>query len=365
MTLVSVGRDALLAAHAELRTSYIIIGVIGNVVLLLLFAMVCRQGNRRRRAVDALVESRLELARLNEELEARVLERTLDLQHSEARSRAFMEAAHDAVIVIDQDDNILEFNPAATRVFGYSEQEVTRLRFSDLVPVYDPGKPEEAVGRRKDGTRFPAECWAGELTGDVEAGSWVFIIRDISSRKHVESRLVEMATTDELTGTLNRRAFMQQAAKQFSLARRHGRETAILMIDADRFKAVNDTYGHDAGDAVLKALAKSIQSALREMDSLGRLGGEEFAALLPETDGNDAAIVAERVRAAVADTVVLHGGRDLTLTVSIGVACGYGEGGELLESVLKRADNALYAAKRGGRNRVVVAEDFKVLEAQG
>lgn len=362
VTLVSVGRKAVLATHDDMRAAYITMGLVGNAVLLLLFTMVYRQATRRRRAVHALVESRTELARLNEELEARVLERTLDLQHSEARSRAFMDAAHDAVIVIDQDDNILEFNPAATRIFGYGEYEVTRLRFPDLVPQYDPEQPEEAVGRRKDGVRFPAECWAGELASAAEVGSMVFIIRDISRRKHAEARLVEMATTDGLTGALNRRAFMQRAVDQYTLARRHGREVSILMIDADRFKAVNDTYGHDAGDAVLKGLVQAIQDVLRETDSLGRLGGEEFAALLPETDAEGARVVAERVRSVVEETRVRHGGRDLAFTVSIGVASGGGDSKETLEGVLKHADDALYAAKHGGRNRVVVSGDAAALK---
>lgn len=146
VTLVTADRYAVLAPQATMRAAYVGIGVVGSGLILLLFTMLYRQTTRRQRAVDALVESRAELARLNEQLEARVLERTMDLQHSEARSRAFLEAAHDAVIVIDQDDRILEFNPAATRVFGYTAAEVERLTFSDLVPVYDPDAPEDAPG---------------------------------------------------------------------------------------------------------------------------------------------------------------------------------------------------------------------------
>lgn len=360
VTVVSIGRDAAMTVQRGKTRAYITLGLLGNAILLILFAMVYRQATRRRRAVEALVESRMELARLNEGLEARVIERTLDLQHSEARSRAFMDAAHDAVIVIDQDDNILEFNPAATRVFGYSPAEVARLRFSDVVPEYDPDHPEHAVGCRKDGATFPAECWAGELTGAVEAGSMVFIIRDISRRKLAEAKLVELATTDGLTGALNRRALMERGAEQFALAQRHRRPFSILMVDADRFKAVNDTHGHDAGDAVLKALVRTIEGCLRETDTLGRLGGEEFAAILPETDSEGARVVAEKVRAAVAAARVDYGTAVLCFTVSLGVSSSLMHGDDSLEDALKRADAALYAAKEGGRNRVVVAGDLTV-----
>ncbi|WP_404381575.1 diguanylate cyclase [Caenispirillum salinarum] len=356
VTLVSVGRPDVLATHDDMTGAYLMIGGMGNALLVLLFAMVYRQTTRRRRAVEALLESRAALARLNEELEARVVERTLDLQHSEARSRAFMDAAHDAVIVTDQDDNILEFNPAAMRVFGYSDWQVARLRFGDLVPDYDPDRPEDAVARHADGRLFPAECWAGELAGDAEAGSMVFIIRDISRRKRAEAKLVELATTDGLTGALNRRAFMERATEAHALARRHGRPFSIAMIDADHFKAINDTHGHEAGDAVLKALVTAIAGELRETDGLGRLGGEEFAAMLPETDHAGAAVVAERIRLAVAETHVPYEGIVLSMTVSVGLATTDAGTGETLEGILKRADDALYAAKTKGRDRVVTAE---------
>lgn len=184
----------------------------------------------------------------------------------------------------------------------------------------------------------------------------VYIIRDISRRKAAEAKLVELATRDGLTGALNRRAFMERAAERHTLARRYGRGFSVLMIDADHFKAVNDTHGHDAGDAVLKALVASIQAMLRETDIMGRMGGEEFAAALPETDAEGARVVAERVREAVAETRITHGAATLAFTVSIGVATCTGDCAETMDTLLKQADQALYAAKQAGRNRVVLAD---------
>jgi diguanylate cyclase (GGDEF)-like protein len=167
-------------------------------------------------------------------------------------------------------------------------------------------------------------------------------------------RLRELATIDGLTGTLNRRAFMRFADAELAVARRYGRQLSILMLDADHFKKVNDTHGHDAGDAVLRALSATCRTALRDVDLLGRLGGEEFAVALPETPRGAAIAVADRVRMALAALEVPTGAKVLTFTVSIGVA-SLSEPTDTIERLLTAADKALYAAKQAGRNRVVAA----------
>lgn len=166
-------------------------------------------------------------------------------------------------------------------------------------------------------------------------------------------RLRAVATTDSLTGIGNRRSFDLEVSRRMAIFRRYQTACSLLLIDADHFKAINDTYGHDAGDRVLQAIARSIQAILRDIDFLFRLGGEEFVALLPETDAAKAAIVAERIRTAVSQSRVPAEGHLLQVSVS--------QGGAQLnlkdnpKSWLKRADDALYEAKRTGRNRVVFA----------
>jgi diguanylate cyclase (GGDEF)-like protein len=168
-------------------------------------------------------------------------------------------------------------------------------------------------------------------------------------------RLRELATIDGLTGAFNRRAFMRLAEQELGVARRYGRPLSVMMLDADHFKKVNDTHGHDAGDAVLRALAATCRKQLRDVDLFGRLGGEEFAIVLPETPLAAARPVAERLRLALAALEVAAGGGVLTFTVSVGLAA-LASPGDTIEGLLKLADEALYRAKTDGRNRVVAAE---------
>jgi len=174
---------------------------------------------------------------------------------------------------------------------------------------------------------------------------------DITNRKALESHLEWLATTDALTGLANRNRFFAVAEVEMKRAERHGRPVAVLMADMDHFKRINDTHGHEVGDAVLKAFARLSRGVLRPQDLVARFGGEEFAVLLPETDRAGALAVAERLRA---EAECLRGDGvppDLCVTVSIGVS--EIEAGERTpEPALSRADRALYAAKRAGRNRV-------------
>jgi two-component system, cell cycle response regulator len=167
--------------------------------------------------------------------------------------------------------------------------------------------------------------------------------------------LRRLATRDALTGLLNRRAFDAVLSGEVDRARRLGRPLALVVLDLDHFKAVNDTRGHPAGDAVLSAVARVLEAGVRSIDKVARLGGEEFAVLLMETDAPDALVVARRLVEAVRGRPVgLAEGGELAVTVSAGVAglAGYGESGAAL---LTSADKALYAAKHGGRNRAVLA----------
>jgi diguanylate cyclase (GGDEF)-like protein len=178
----------------------------------------------------------------------------------------------------------------------------------------------------------------------------VLIVRLGRARAHA----MATARTDSLTGLPNRRAMQEALDNAASLSSRHQVPLAALMIDVDRFKNINDTYGHDTGDLVIGAIAVALVEATRDSDVAGRWGGEEFLVLLPHTDHVAAVTVAERIREAIASTVVSNGSAGCPVTASIGVAIlRHGDAGTLL----RKADAALYAAKANGRNRVEVPDE--------
>lgn len=194
------------------------------------------------------------------------------------------------------------------------------------------------------------------LTSVVLAGLLSYFLEQRHLRAFLlESELQRQATTDMLTGAANRRHFMDTAQREIERARRYGNKLSMLMLDIDHFKRVNDTYGHAVGDEVLRQLPKTVTPLLRKLDFMGRLGGEEFAILLVETDGDAAAIVAERLRKGLQGVEVRTMGVQLHFTVSIGCTeVRVKDQGEDVKAALERADEALYRAKDSGRNKVVV-----------
>ncbi len=176
----------------------------------------------------------------------------------------------------------------------------------------------------------------------------------------------KQALTDGLTGLPNHRVIIDQIGKELDRARRHGRALSLLFFDADRFKRINDTHGHGAGDAVLCQIGERAGSILRREDTLGRFGGEEFVIVLPETDTNEARLVAERVRMAVAAELVVTSGmkEGIMATVSIGIST-YPRDADCEQDLLSQADEAMYLAKRLGRNQVRTAEEAKQVGADG
>ena len=171
---------------------------------------------------------------------------------------------------------------------------------------------------------------------------------------HFQGRLEELATTDELTNLHNRRHFLNILEHEAVRATRYSHKVSLLMIDADHFKKINDNHGHQAGDIALQLMAKAIKDCLRQVDALGRLGGEEFAVLLPETGQEEAVEVAQRIRAAVESTPLRLHNQTLQVTVSLGVATSM-HGPVKVGTLLKKADMAMYQAKKQGRNQVCVA----------
>ena len=173
--------------------------------------------------------------------------------------------------------------------------------------------------------------------------------------RQAHDRVDLLARTDELTGVNNRRAFSELAGQALEHARRYNRPLALVMFDIDRFKAVNDSLGHAAGDRVLQAIGKAVRRAVRTPDIAGRLGGEEFAVLLPETHEPEALVFAERLRLDFAALAVPYDGGTIRFTCSFGVAVRT-EDVKTLDTLLNRADGAMYHAKSDGRNRVVSAK---------
>jgi diguanylate cyclase (GGDEF)-like protein len=169
-------------------------------------------------------------------------------------------------------------------------------------------------------------------------------------KQKADEQMTLLATTDFLTGLANRRAFFEQAESARMLALRLRKPIALLMLDIDHFKQLNDRFGHATGDEALAAFGSTVRAALREHDIMGRLGGEEFALALPGTDLAGALLTAERLRQAMTDAQLDAGGTPYTLTVSVGAVLI--EPHELLTEALARADHGLYAAKSAGRNRV-------------
>ena len=269
---------------------------------------------------------------------------------------AFVKNNPAPVLQAGNDGKIVRFNPSAKKVFkkDLKEESLQNLfpeineLFVKNIYVNDPFQFE----RRIDELTFLFTIKRDELTH-----SFYVYASDITDRKQVEEKLNELATTDDLTKLLNRRQFMEVAEHEIKRAKRYGRPLSLLVMDVDYFKSINDTYGHDVGDSVLRALADVSRNILRQIDILGRIGGDEFAVLLPETSFEDTLIIAERLRQVVASTIVSTSQDTLALTVSLGVTTLKDET-QSLPTLLKNADIALYAAKESSRNKVEAYESL-------
>lgn len=289
--------------------------------------------------------------------------------------RDIIDKTADAVIAIDTHKNIIFINQSAEKMFGYQSSDIVGKGLNALIPsrfhtrhnidienFVNTGQDSRFMGDRQSyivGLHSDGhEIKLGASIVRVHNGSgYVFaaICRDISWRIDLVDDLTERARLDPLTGHLNRRSFMETAVKECERANRHCMSLACLFFDLDHFKSVNDRYGHDAGDHILREFAELTSSTLRSIDSFCRWGGEEFIALLPDTDQEGAIIAAERARSKIeSQTFVLPDTSIVDLTVSIGASHAVGPGIDINEQI-KRADAALYEAKRDGRNRVKIS----------
>ncbi|WP_432738215.1 sensor domain-containing diguanylate cyclase [Maridesulfovibrio sp. FT414] len=294
-----------------------------------------------------------------------------DLQDREDMLQSISDSVQDALVLMDENGLVHFWNPAAENIFGYTSSEMLGENLNCCIFAEDnedAGVDEAIVQnvdglfsnygsftvnvRRKDGTVFPAEVLLSPLRKDEQW--WVVgTIRDVTERREAENKLRKLATTDPLTGLANRRFFMESAEEALERSLRYERDLSLMMLDIDFFKNVNDMYGHDAGDDVLKGLSQAGLKILRKIDLFGRIGGEEFSVLLPDTGLEGATMVAERLRREIEQTRMITRSGELMITVSIGVATLNADT-RTLEHLLKAADIGLYAAKHAGRNRVEI-----------
>lgn len=347
--VVAVGRDLNVVYAAWRRDLEIQGGLFG---LIALGATLGLYAYRRRQREFALKKAEI--------VEA--------LAQSEWKLKTIIETEPECVKVLAADGTLLQMNRAGlqmieaasdTQVVGHKMTELVTPEFRDAfdslnkrVNQGESGTLEfEIVGlkgthRWLDTHAVPMRDVKGQITGLLA------VTRDITARKRVDQELKRLAQIDSLTNLANRRHFMELAEQELSRTLRYGGPLSVLMLDLDHFKNINDTYGHKIGDLVLQKFGGLVRQTLRDVDAVGRVGGEEFAVVLPQTDGEHALEVAERLCRLTADTAVaLDQGRPLHFTVSIGLTTLAGANSNI-DTLLGQADQALYEAKNSGRNRV-------------
>ncbi|MBX9903863.1 MAG: diguanylate cyclase [Burkholderiales bacterium] len=283
--------------------------------------------------------------------------------------RAIVENVGDLVAVLDTEGRRVYNSPSYRPLFREKDIRQGSSSFMEIHP--DDRERIKAVFRKtvetgigecsefrfvlRDGSiRFMESDGRAIRDAEGKVSKVVVVSRDITEQKRLEADLREMAATDMLTGLPNRRHFLGQLEQEKArVSRAEEKCAAVLMIDIDHFKVVNDSFGHAAGDHVLRHLATLMKEDLRKIDTLGRLGGEEFAVILPGADRAAAEIFAERLRKQVAETPAVLDKWTIPVTISIGVT-EIKPGDDSADDALTRADRALYRAKECGRNRVTV-----------
>jgi len=282
----------------------------------------------------------------------------------------------EAIYTIDRDLRVLSWNPAAERMYGYTAEEIIGQSLELLYPparersTWNAGidrrkrllsgesefEEYETVRRRKDGTLIqvaattsPLRDHAGNIIGLV--GS----LRDITERRRIEAQLAYLANHDPLTGLFNRARFEEELGGLAAGARLQGYEAAVMMLDLDNFKYVNETYGHKSGDELVASVASELRAQLRSMDVIARFDGDSFGILIADTTAERAGALAEQLLRAVREHELLINSRPISVTASMGVVIFDGVLASA-EDVLADVDRAMYQSKERGRNRVTVLQ---------
>ncbi len=302
------------------------------------------------------------------------------LVESEERFRQLFEQSVDAIMVLDERGNVVDVNSQACTSLGYTREELLSMTLRDyemrLLSEEERAERERAGGtlwqrilaeepgsvtgmhlgehRRKDGTTFPVEAHVGGV--DYGGRRMIFSsIRDITERRTLEAQLEHLAFHDELTGLPNRAYFMDRLERALSRAESHGSGVAVLFMDLDDFKLVNDSLGHSMGDQLLAAVARRLQSCLRPGDVVSRFGGDEFTILLEDASRvENATLVAEHISESLRSPVVLDRG-EVFVNVSVGIAFSVPER-KAPEALMRDADATMYRAKASGKGHYEVSD---------
>ncbi|HQS37625.1 MAG TPA: diguanylate cyclase, partial [Methylotenera sp.] len=294
------------------------------------------------------------------------------LQESEKRFHSTFVSAPIGMAIVSLDGHFTQVNEALANILGYTIKQLQKKTFYQITHPDDLQSDILQFEQLRDALikNYQMEkryihkkgnlIWvllSISVVRDAANKALYFIsqVQDITERKFLMDKLSLQARLDYLTNLSNRRHFMEQADAELQRARRYQNPLALLMIDIDHFKTINDNYGHKTGDLVLQKLSAMLIDSLRQVDIVGRIGGEEFAILLPESKLENAVEVAERLRVQVANTkLALESGQLVRFTVSIGVAL-LDKPDINLDTLFSSADEALYQAKNTGRNRVCIA----------
>ena len=289
---------------------------------------------------------------------------------TERRTELLLESASDVVVAVDPDGTVSYASPAVRTVLGHASDALRGTRFSDLLHTDDAlrftdwiaalangraGDTDsvEVRAHRADGTVIYVDVLGRNRTDDPDLSACVLGLRDISSRRALEVQLTRQAFGDSLTGLANRALFHDRLANTIARLGRGGAQVAVILVDLDDFKLVNDSLGHSAGDRLLTIIADRLRAHVRPGDTLARLGGDEFALIVENLDEFGAAQLAERVLAVTREPIRLDT-RDVVCTMSVGVAVAKAGDDCDTEDLLRNADLAMYAAKRDGRDRFAV-----------
>ena len=288
---------------------------------------------------------------------------------AQERFQLSFEQAPIGMTITGADGRFVRVNRALCEITGYSEAQLLEMTFQDLTHPEDLERDAEAIGAvlrgevdslqtdkrylRPSGEPIWVSVHATALTRADDGTPELFMaqVQDISDRRHLEGRLQHLANHDSLTGLLNRRGFDEELDRHMAHVLRYGPRGSLVILDIDHFKAVNDTFGHQAGDALIASVADLLRTRLRDTDAIARLGGDEFAILLPEADADAAAEVAASIVEAVrTGAAVSSGGRPHLVTGSVGVA-PLDERVKSAGNAMSNADQAMYDAKEAGRDR--------------
>ena len=342
--------------QAQKAGSFLIVALAGDLLVLAVAAVLLYGLSRQReRATEQKSHEQVDAA-------LDVAERAhRDLAKREVLLQTIFDSAGSAICLSDCEGHLLQANQRTTELFQYAGDELLRLNYLDLMAEEEradvlgslPALSRARVShlmrerrlQRRDGTLFWGDtrgCPLRDEDGAISGIVWV--IDDVSSRHESEERIRHQAWHDYLTGLPNRAWLIDHATQALRQAGRHGRHFALIAMDLDGFKAVNDLHGHDAGDCVLRSVAQRVSAVLRASDSLCRQGGDEFVVLLSEVnDGSVLPKIAAKIREAV-ETPCEFNGIELVVGASLGLAL-YPEQGETLDTLLRHADSAMYQDK--------------------